>query len=151
MVVCEAVFATIYLILSHFPFSHSPPRILLNAQFDFFAEETCTTESTTSYYELTGQQIPYSTGLGLYQDATKCASYNDDGELEAKEVCQNLLENVIYRCDATYQGGCETIEALEAELKASDEEEAKGCPELSPQQLRGGVRKRRSGYEMPVV
>jgi len=91
--------------------------------FDFFAEETCTTESTTSYYELTGQEIPYSTGLGLYQVATKCASYNDDGELEAKEVCQDLLENVIYRCDATYQGGCGIIEAFEAELKAS---EAKG-------------------------
>ena len=55
--------------------------------------------------------------------ATKCASYNDDGELEAKEVCQDLLESVIYRCDATYQGGCGIIEAFEAELKAS---EAKG-------------------------
>jgi len=87
---------------------------------DFFADETCTTEAQVSYYELTGQEIPYSTGLGLYQEATKCASYNEDGELEIKEVCQQLVEDVAYRCDAVYQGGCEKIEALEAELKASE-------------------------------
>ena len=38
-------------------------------------------------------------------------------------MCAQLVENPAYRCDANYQGGCEKIEALEAELKAS---EAKG-------------------------
>ena len=38
-------------------------------------------------------------------------------------MCTQLIENPAYSCDAAYQGGCEKIEALEAELKAS---EAKG-------------------------
>ena len=38
-------------------------------------------------------------------------------------MCMRLIENPALRCDAMHQSGCEEIESLEAELKAS---EAKG-------------------------
>ena len=65
--------------------------------------------------------IPYSTGMDMYQTAITCGGYNENGEYEIKEICQQLLEEPSFRCDATYNGGCETIEAMEADLKASEE------------------------------
>lgn len=87
----------------------------------FFTDEACAYEAEgVSYYELTGMEIPYSSGLGLYQEAVKCESYNDNGEMEIKEICQRLLEEPAYRCDAVYQGGCDYIEELDVELKKAE-------------------------------
>ena len=86
-----------------------------------YTEETCTTETDEDYYyQLTGQNIPYSSGMGLYQEAIKCEYTNEDYETEIKEVCQRLVEDVAIRCDAVYQGGCDTIEEMDAELKAAE-------------------------------
>ena len=104
-------------------FTYPPSFYIMSLpQLGFFSDEYCTTDSTTSYYEFTGQEIPYSSG-GLGGQYSSCSNYNEDGELEAKDMCMRLIENPALRCDAMYQNGCEEIESLEAELKAS---EAKG-------------------------
>ena len=59
-------------------------------QLGFFSDEYCSTESSTSYCEFTGQEIPYSSG-GLGGQYSSCSNYNDDGELEAKDMCMRLI------------------------------------------------------------
>mmetsp|Transcript_29537 Transcript_29537/g.59930 ORF Transcript_29537/g.59930 Transcript_29537/m.59930 type:complete len:343 (+) Transcript_29537:99-1127(+) len=94
--------------------------IATDIALELFTDEMCSTPSSTSWYELTGMTIPYSTGMDMYQKAVTCGGYNENGEYEIAEICQRLLEEPSYRCDATYSGGCEEIESLEADLKASE-------------------------------
>mmetsp|Transcript_20255 Transcript_20255/g.43702 ORF Transcript_20255/g.43702 Transcript_20255/m.43702 type:complete len:348 (+) Transcript_20255:101-1144(+) len=85
----------------------------------FFTDQYCSQESEITYYELTGSDIPYSTG-GLGGQYKACSAVNDDGEYEVSEMCQGMAENVALRCDQVYQNGCEAIEELEADLKARE-------------------------------
>lgn len=97
---------------------------------DFFSNEACTTKAVSpyTYYELTGQNIPYYDGglanLVAKNGFTSCTQY-DDGNYEVSEMCQEIYENA-GKCDATSSYSCDTIETLEAELKAAESPSSAG-------------------------
>ena len=88
----------------------------MDIELGFFSDETCTTTSETSFYELVGSSLPYSEG-GLSGGKTSCYTKNDDGDVEAAEICTEMFESVAIRCDAMYDSGCSTIQELNSSLK----------------------------------
>lgn len=89
---------------------------------DMFVEETCTTKSEeVTFYEISnGLTLPYSAGGLVSSYCESCAGYNDDGEWELSEMCQELYQNS-GKCETNmesyhYAGqqleSCEFIESL---------------------------------------
>lgn len=89
-------------------------------KLEFFSNEGCTyvAESPYTYYELTGRNLPYYDGGLAKQGFTSCQEY-DDGNYDTSEFCMRLYENA-GKCEANNQYYCETIEELEAEMKAAE-------------------------------
>jgi hypothetical protein len=65
--------------------------------------------------------LPYSTGGLVSTYCSSCSQYNDNGEAEIRELCEQSYENAALKCETNMEiysyygqntGGCETIEAM---------------------------------------
>jgi hypothetical protein len=86
----------------------------------FFSDYTCTTAPDGVTFEdiSNGWSLPYEDG-GLVTDyCESCAGYNDNGEYEIGEMCQQIYEGASYRCEGSMEvtsqygaddSGCEYI------------------------------------------
>lgn len=87
-----------------------------------FSDEDCVYESETSFETISnGWSLPYSSGGLVSTSCIDCLAYNDDGEYELREMCQELYENAGYKCETemeyySYYGqntqGCDNIAQL---------------------------------------
>ena len=91
----------------------------LNLKLDLFTDEYCSQKSEITFGEISnGWELPYSeTGL-VSTSCNSCTAYNDDGEIEIKELCQKSYEESALKCEENMEyysyygqvvGGCETI------------------------------------------
>lgn len=91
----------------------------LDLKLELFTDEYCTQVSETTFDTISnGWSLPYSTGGLVSTNCNSCSEYNDDGEVEIKEMCQKSYENAALKCEEgmesySYYGqniqGCETI------------------------------------------
>jgi hypothetical protein len=91
----------------------------LDVKLAVFSDDTCTTESEVAFEDLSnGWALPYSTGGIVSTECTDCLAYNDNGEYELREMCQELYESAASKCETemeyySYYGqnvqGCEYI------------------------------------------
>merc|ERR1711865_849328 len=91
----------------------------LGLKLELFTDEYCTQVSETTFETISnGWQLPYSTGGLVSTNCQSCSEYNDDGEAEIKEICQQSYENAAMKCEEgmeifSYYGqniaGCETL------------------------------------------
>jgi hypothetical protein len=91
----------------------------LGLKLELFTDEYCTQVSETTFETISnGWTLPYSTGGLVSTNCQSCSEYNDDGEAEIKEVCQQSYENAAMKCEESmeifsYYGqnvaGCETL------------------------------------------
>jgi hypothetical protein len=87
-----------------------------------FDDEVCTTESETSFKTISnGWSLPYSTGGIVSTQCANCMTYNDDGEYELREMCEQVYMNAAASCETnmeyfSYYGqnvqGCEYVTEL---------------------------------------
>lgn len=94
----------------------------LGLKLDLFQDEYCSTKSEIEFDAISnGWSLPYSDGGLVSTNCASCSEYNDDGELEIKEMCQQTYEEAAYKCEEgmetySYFGqnvqGCETIEEM---------------------------------------
>lgn len=99
-------------------------------KLELFTDEYCTQVSETSFETISnGWTLPYSTGGLVSTYCTSCTKYNDDGESELREMCEETYEQAAYKCEEgmefySYYGqnvqGCETIEAMFPAPKGSN-------------------------------
>lgn len=97
----------------------------------FFSDETCTTESSTSFETVSnGWSLPYSSGGIVSTNCMDCYYMNEDGEYELRDMCIDTYQAAGSACETnmeyySYYGqnvqGCETIQELmpKAEKKGS--------------------------------
>ena len=73
-----------------------------------------------------GWSLPFSDGGLVTTSCVSCSEYNDDGEVELREMCEQVYEESYYKCETemeyvSYYGadeqGCEYIEELAQSLK----------------------------------
>lgn len=91
----------------------------LNIKLDLFTDQYCSQTSEITFDQISnGWTLPYSDGGLVSNYCTSCTEYNDDGEAEIKEVCQNTYESAALKCEEgmeiySYYGkntqGCEVI------------------------------------------
>mmetsp|Transcript_28044 Transcript_28044/g.64198 ORF Transcript_28044/g.64198 Transcript_28044/m.64198 type:complete len:373 (-) Transcript_28044:179-1297(-) len=77
-----------------------------------FTDDTCTTESETSYYSLAGESLPYSTESLISDNCISCVQPEEDNgdengddaqeEVRVKEMCEQIYEGA-GKCE-TYMG-----------------------------------------------
>lgn len=104
----------------------------LDVKFQLYTNEYCTKQSSdVSYYDLTGESLPYSSG-GLVDSSscTECYGKDDNGDYELSDFCVNNYEDA-YKCETLMQSYsangkdesyCDNISALmyvEPEKKGS--------------------------------
>jgi hypothetical protein len=87
-----------------------------------FEDEVCTYESEIAFEAISnGWTLPYATGGLVSTSCSDCMEYNDDGEYELRELCQNVYEEASSKCETemeyvSYYGaneqGCEYITEL---------------------------------------
>lgn len=92
----------------------------LDLKLALFDDYTCTTESSTTFEEISnGWTLPFSSGGLVSTSCIDCIEVNDDGEYELREMCKQMKENAAYSCETemeyySYYGkneqGCEYIE-----------------------------------------
>jgi len=91
----------------------------LDIKTELFTDEYCSQVSETSFETISnGWTLPFATGGLVSTNCNSCTNYNDDGEAEIKEICQESYENAALKCEEgmefySYYGqntaGCETI------------------------------------------
>jgi len=91
----------------------------LNIKLDLFTDQYCSQTSEITFDQISnGWTLPYSNGGLVSTYCTGCTDYNDDGEAEIKEVCQQTYESAALKCEEgmeyySYYGrntqGCEVI------------------------------------------
>ena len=87
-----------------------------------FDDEVCTSESETTFEQISnGWSLPYSEGGMVSTMCIDCGAYNDNGEYELREMCEQLYMQSGSKCETemeyySYYGqnvqGCELIEEL---------------------------------------
>jgi len=102
----------------------------LGLKLELFTDEYCTQVSETSFDTISnGWTLPYSTGGLVSTYCSSCSQYNDDGEAEIRELCEESYEQAAYKCEAgmeiySYYGqnnqGCELIEEMFPAPKSSN-------------------------------
>lgn len=102
----------------------------LGIKMELFTDEYCSQVSEIDFATISnGWALPYSSG-GLVSTycSSGCTEYNDDGEMEIKEVCKKPYEESVLKCEAemeyySYYGqnvqGCESIAEMFPKAKAS--------------------------------
>jgi hypothetical protein len=91
----------------------------LNIKLDLFTDQYCSQTSEVTFDTISnGWALPYSDGGLVSTNCQSCTEYNDDGEIELKEVCKKTYEEAATKCEEdmaypSYYGantqGCETI------------------------------------------
>lgn len=91
----------------------------LNIKLELFTDEYCSQVSETTFGTISnGWTLPFSEGGLVSTNCNSCTAYNDDGEVELKEICQKSYEDAALKCEEnmetySYYGqniqGCETI------------------------------------------
>jgi len=91
----------------------------LNIKVDLFTDQYCSQTSEITFDQISnGGTLPYTDGGLVSTYCTGCTEYNDDGEAEIKEVCQQTYESAALKCEEgmeyfSYYGqntqGCEVI------------------------------------------
>jgi len=94
----------------------------LGLKLDLFTDEYCSQVSEIAFDAISnGWALPYSDGGLVSTNCNSCSEYNDDGELEIKEMCQKTYEDAALKCETgmefySYYGkneqGCESIAAM---------------------------------------
>jgi len=65
-----------------------------------FEDETCTYESETAFEALSnGWSLPFSEGGLVSTSCIDCLDYNDNGEAEIRELCDELTANAASACE----------------------------------------------------
>lgn len=91
----------------------------LNLKLDLFTDEYCSQKSEVEFETISnGWTLPYAESGLVSTNCASCTEYNDDGELEIKEMCKKSYEDAALKCEEgmefySYYGqnvqGCETI------------------------------------------
>jgi len=78
-----------------------------------FVDDTCSEKSSTSYYTLTGNQLPYSDESLVSDSCISCKESNQDAENNGDDVYD--ADNVREVCETlyTYAGKCETYMGID--------------------------------------
>jgi len=93
----------------------------LDVRLAVFEENTCTTESKTSFESISnGWALPYASGGMVSTACMDCVETNDNGEAAIRDMCLNLYQGAAYSCEAkmesvSYYGqnveGCDYIQS----------------------------------------
>jgi hypothetical protein len=93
----------------------------LGIKLELFTDEYCTQTSEIEFETISnGWALPYSEGGLVSTQCNACTEYNDNGELELREMCTRSYENAAMKCETgmefySYYGqnveGCDTIAA----------------------------------------
>lgn len=93
----------------------------LDVRLAVFEDNTCTTESSTSFETISnGWALPYSSGGMVSTACLDCVQTNDAGETILRDMCLNLYQGAAYACEAkmetvSYLGqnvdGCDYIQS----------------------------------------
>merc|ERR1712160_39731 len=91
----------------------------LGLKLELFTDEYCTQVSETTFETISnGWTLPYSSGGLVSTNCNSCSEYNDDGDMEIKEMCEKSYEDAALKCETnmeytSYYGkneqGCETL------------------------------------------
>jgi len=91
----------------------------LNLKLELFTDQYCSQVSEVTFATISnGWTLPYSDGGLVSTNCNSCSQYNDDGEAEISEMCQQSYEDAALKCEEgmetySYYGqntqGCETI------------------------------------------
>lgn len=102
----------------------------LGLKLELFTDEYCTTVSETAFETISnGWTLPYSSGGLVSTYCSSCSQYNDDGEAEIREMCEQSYEQASYKCEegmeyVSYYGqnnqGCELLEEMFPKAKSSN-------------------------------
>mmetsp|Transcript_6155 Transcript_6155/g.16743 ORF Transcript_6155/g.16743 Transcript_6155/m.16743 type:complete len:309 (-) Transcript_6155:318-1244(-) len=89
---------------------------------DLFTNEICTVKSETTFAEISnGWSLPFSEESMVTDQCQTCLMYNDNYELEMREMCEETYMAAGYKCEENMEyvsqygpnvGGCEQITAL---------------------------------------
>lgn len=101
-----------------------------DVMLDLFTDQYCSQKSEITFDAISnGWTLPYSTGGLVSTNCNSCTEYNDDGELEIKEMCQKSYEDAALKCEEgmeyySYYGqnvqGCETIAEMFPKAKGGN-------------------------------
>lgn len=93
----------------------------LDVRLAVFEDNTCTTESSTSFETISnGWTLPYSTGGMVSTACMDCVDVNENGEAVIRDMCLNLYQGAAYSCEqkmesVSYYGqnveGCDYIQS----------------------------------------
>lgn len=91
----------------------------LNIKLELFTDEYCRQVSEIDFGTISnGWTLPYADGGLVSTNCQSCTNYNDDGEAEISEMCEEAYENAALKCEEkmeyySYYGqntqGCETL------------------------------------------
>ena len=74
-----------------------------DAKFELFTDDACSTVSSdVTFYELSGMDLPYSSGGLVSTSCSSCYGQNDNGEYEVSEFCEGLYE-LSYGCETNME------------------------------------------------
>jgi len=101
----------------------------LGLKLELFTDQYCTQVSETSFETISnGWTLPYSSGGLVSTYCSSCTEYDDDGEMEIRELCMQSYEDAAYKCEESmeyysYYGqnnqGCETLAEMFPMAKSS--------------------------------
>jgi len=91
----------------------------LDLKLELFTDEYCRQVSEIDFGTISnGWTLPYADGGLVSTNCNSCSEYNDNGELELKEMCMESYEQAAYKCEEkmeyySYYGqnnqGCEML------------------------------------------
>jgi hypothetical protein len=94
----------------------------MDVRLAVFSEETCTTESSTSFETISnGWSLPFSSGGLVSTSCIDCLEYDDNGNYDLRDMCLDTYQGAGSACETkmdyySYYGqnvqGCDTITAL---------------------------------------
>lgn len=94
----------------------------LDIKLALFSDETCTTESSVDFGDISnGWTLPYTSGGLVSTSCIDCVDYNDDGEYELRKLCEETYMDSPAKCESemeyySYYGlneqGCDYISSL---------------------------------------
>jgi hypothetical protein len=100
----------------------------LDIKLEFFTDEYCTQVSEIEFETVSnGWALPYSDGGLVSTQCNACTEYNDNGELELREMCMQSYEQAAMKCEEgmEYYGyygqntqGCETLATMFPQAKS---------------------------------
>merc|ERR1712238_591944 len=76
----------------------------LGLKLELFTDEYCTQVSETTFETISnGWTLPYSSGGLVSTNCNSCAEYDDDGDMEIKEMCEKSYEDAALKCETNME------------------------------------------------